>query len=86
MGRTNPTYRYWLEQFEQEWQPYRRALRHRYHADFDRLFEKANRHADAAGYTNRANPIEAAFMSILLAQETEIRDLRTRIDRLETHD
>lgn len=83
MGRTNPTYRRWLEGFEGEYRPFRRALRRRHQADFDRLFEKARTHADAAGYVNRADPVEAAMVAILLAQERETRRLEERVEALE---
>lgn len=80
MGRTNPTYRDWLEQTEANWQPFRRALRRRQQAAFDRLFERASDHADAAGYVNVREPEYALFMSILLAQERELRALEQRLD------
>ena len=83
MGRTNPTYRTWLERLERDWQPFRRALRRRSQDDFDRLFEKANRHADAAGFVNPADPMAGVVVAILLAQEREIRELGERVAQLE---
>lgn len=80
MGRTNPTYRDVLTRFEEECQPFRRGLRRQHQPAFDRLFEKARRHADAAGYLNLADPRMAILLSILLAQEQELRDLRERLD------
>ncbi len=80
MGRTNPTYRNWLERYEADWQPFRRALRHEHRADFDRLFERASEHASAAGFQNATDPERSTFMAILLSQERELRALRNRLD------
>jgi hypothetical protein len=37
MGRTNPTYRDYLQRFEERCQPMRRVLRQAHKSDFDRL-------------------------------------------------
>ncbi|WP_313691237.1 hypothetical protein [Halorarum halobium] len=83
MGRTNPTYRNFLEAYEAEWAPYRRALRRQHRADFDRLFERAADHAAAAGMRNPPDPTEALVLSLLVAHETELRRLRERVAALE---
>ncbi len=80
MGRTNPTYRRWLERYEDDWQPFRRALRTEHRQDFDRLFERAAEHASAAGYQNATDPARALVMAILVSQERELRELRERVD------
>ena len=80
MGRTNPTYRAWLDRYEERWQPFRRALRESHRADFDRLFERAHEHAAAAGYQNATAPELAALVAILLSQERELRALRAAVD------
>ena len=80
MGRTNPTYRRWLDRYEADWQPFRRALRAERQADFDRLFERAAEHAAAAGYQNATDPEQALIMAILLSQERELRELRSRLE------
>jgi uncharacterized membrane protein YccC len=82
MGRTNPTYRDYLQRFEDKCQPLRRGLRHEYKTDFDRLFDRAQTHADAAGYLNSTDPELAVLLSILLAQEHEIRKLRAQLEEL----
>lgn len=79
MGRTNPTYREWLRRFEERWQSYRRALRRRSQDAFDRLFEQARQHADAAGYQNTDTPEIALLFSMILAHER-------RLDALEDED
>lgn len=80
MGRTNPTYRDFLQRYRSQWQPFRRGLRRRDKPHFDRLFEHAENHADAAGYVNATDPETAVILSILLAQEREIRTLREQLD------
>ncbi len=80
MGRTNPTYRDYLARFEDRCQPMRRGLRRHSKADFDRLFEHARTHADAAGYLNSTDPEIALLLSILLAQERDLRRLRARVE------
>ena len=83
MGRTNPTYRNFLDSYESNWAPFRRALRARYRDDFDRLFERAAEHAAAAGFQNPPDPTEALVVSLLVAHEAELRRLRERLEVLE---
>lgn len=83
MGRTNPTYRDFLDEYEQRWQKYRRGLRRQYQPEFDRLFEHARQHADAAGYMNATDPEVAVLMSMLLAHELVLADLTAALERLE---
>jgi uncharacterized membrane protein YccC len=80
MGRTNPTYRDFLGRFEDRCQPMRRGLRRQYKPDFDALFERAQTHADAAGYLNSTDPELAVLLSMLLAQEHELRRLRAQLE------
>jgi hypothetical protein len=81
MGRTNPTLRDRLDRLERDWQPFRRALRRRHQADFDRLFERARGHADAAGQGNPPDAWRAFVLGVLLAQERELRRLREAHER-----
>lgn len=64
-----------LRRLEQDWGAYRRALRKQDQPHFDRLFEHADTHADAAGYMNPTDPTLAVLVSILLAQEKRITTL-----------
>lgn len=84
MGRTNPTYRLILRDLETHWRAYRRALRHDAQPHFDRLFEHAREHADAAGFLNHDEPMYPAFLSITLEHERQLAALETHIDALET--
>lgn len=69
MGRTNPTYRDLVRRYEETLQPYRRGLRVEDQAHFDRLFDRARQHADAAAYQNAADPETILLLSMLLAHE-----------------
>jgi hypothetical protein len=83
MGRTNPTYRDVLRSLEDDWSDYRRALRRQDQQHFDHLFEHARNYADAAGYLNHPEPMIPVLVSIALAQEQHLSDLRDRIDAIE---
>ena len=83
MGRTNPTYRDTVRGLEQQWQPYRRALRRRDHPHFDRLFEHARTHADAAGLLNHRLAELPLLVSILVEQERRLRALEQAINDAE---
>jgi len=83
LGRTNPTFRNVLEAVKSRWGDYRRALRRRDQAPFDRLFEYADAHADAAGYLNNDDPMEPILVSMLLEQQKRLAELEARIAELE---
>lgn len=69
MGRTVPTYRMHLEAILNGWMDYRRALRERDRRAFDRLLGRARQHSSAASYCAHMDPVELAFLSILLEME-----------------
>jgi hypothetical protein len=79
MGKTNPTYRDQLDALEDEYQPFRRALRRQYKADYDQLFERGRQFADAAGVWNPIEVERAFLISVLLSQERELRKLREEV-------
>lgn len=83
MGRTNPTYRLTLRGLQDRWQPYRKALRRADQPHFDRLFEHAREHADAAGYLNHVDPMLPVLVSILLEHERQIAALEDRLDGID---
>jgi len=72
MGRTVPTYRLHLESILNDWMDYRRALREKDREAFDRLLNKARRHASAASYCAHMDPTVLAILSVLLETEKEI--------------
>jgi len=82
MGRTNPTYRDFLDSYEREFGDYRRGLRRRYQSDFDSLFDGAREFADAAGYANHLDRDVLVLLSMLLAHEGTVREQREEIEEL----
>ena len=84
MGRTNPTFRNVLRGLEDEWQEYRRALRHQDQEHFDQLLTYARDHADAGGQLNHVEPMYPVLLSIALEQEIRLAELQERVRTLET--
>lgn len=82
MGRTNPTFRDYLRRFEEDHQPYRRALRRQHQEDFDRLLERASKHSSAAGQQNSKDPDHTILLSMLLSQERELQRLQAEVEDL----
>lgn len=83
MGRTNPTYRDRLRSLEERWSDYRHTLRRRDRDPFDRLWEHARGHADASGFQNPPDPMDAVLLSVCHEQERTIETLAERIGTLE---
>ena len=76
MGRTIPSYRMILEVEIKKWQPFRRALASKSEREaFDELMNSARLHADAAGMSVRLIPMEAVFMSMLLAHQKALNKI-----------
>lgn len=82
VGRTNPTYRDFLDRYEGQFSDYRRGLRHAARQDFDRLFERARAYADAAGYANHLDRDRLVLFSMVLGHEAALRERDAEIDRL----
>jgi len=82
VGRTNPTYRDFLDRYEGQFSDYRRGLRHAARQDFDRLFERARAYADAAGYANHLDRDRLVLLSMVLGHEAALRQRDDEIDRL----
>ncbi|MCU4744294.1 hypothetical protein [Natronoglomus mannanivorans] len=80
MGKTNPTYRNRLREFEHEWSLYHRALRLESQDHFERLFVQARNFADAGGIQNHTDPTTTHLISMLLAQECRITDLEEQLE------
>ncbi|WP_232700571.1 hypothetical protein [Halobacterium wangiae] len=80
MGRTNRTYRDRLESTHSDLGDFRRALRYRDQAHYDRLWEHARGYADAAGYANLPRDLDSIYLSILVAQERRITELEARLN------
>ncbi|WP_248518164.1 hypothetical protein [Salinarchaeum laminariae] len=74
MGRTRRTLRDQFDAIEREWTPFRRSLRRHHQPAFDRLFDRARSHADAAGQQNAPDRWRAFVFCVLLAQERAIAE------------
>ncbi|MEE9163661.1 MAG: hypothetical protein V3U17_02555 [Thermoplasmata archaeon] len=78
MGRTVPTYRVHLEGILGSWMDYRRALREKDRVLFDAVALKARQHASAASFCAHLDPVETAFLSVLIEMQREIQELKGR--------
>ncbi|MGC9308693.1 MAG: hypothetical protein ACP5FL_07965, partial [Thermoplasmatota archaeon] len=76
MGRTVATYRQRLKHIIQEWNGFKRALRREDRERFERLMRMAQRHASAASYQPRTDPMDSVVLSILLEMEKEIETVQ----------
>ena len=82
MGRTVPSYRRALETEINRWNRFRKGLRDKDAATFDRLMNACRRYASAGSLATRPLLLDVMFMSILLHHETTITELRAKIGRL----
>lgn len=75
MGRTVLPFSQVLEREYEDWKKFRRALRREDQEAFDRLFERAKLHVQAAAYASHPWPLEAILLSICLEHEKLIAAL-----------
>jgi hypothetical protein len=83
MGRTIPTYREKISDWEDEYTDYYRALRHDRQLAFDDLVKHVNRHSMAGDARNHHTPELAHLVSICVGQQHEIRQLHEEIETLQ---
>ena len=76
MGRTLPTQINLLQQAEEEWKAFRRALRKEDQLVFDDLWTYARRHAVAASEAQRPLPFESHVLAMLVGLKRELDDLK----------
>lgn len=74
MGRTLPTQIHLLQQAEEEWKGFRRALRKEDQAAFDELWTLARRHAVPASQAERPIPFEAHVMGMLVGVMRKLQE------------
>lgn len=86
MGKTQPTYRDKLRRLEADWEPFERALRAQYQADWKQLWNHARNYADAAGIQNEVTTIEPFLVTVCLGQQKQIRELEQRVAELENEE
>ena len=82
MGRTLPTASMLIQQEEQSFARFRRALRRSDQVALDNLFAAAHQHLAAAQYAAHALPFEVFLLSMLLEEHKEVMQLRQQMDEL----
>ena len=83
MGRTNSTYRNYLEEMMNKFRPFRKALREERKEYFDLLWEKAHSMASAASYMNSTNPGLPAIFSMMVGLQQQIEENNVKINEIE---
>ena len=80
MGRTLPSYRMVLEHERDLWiKHYAKRLREPYRKSFDFLWDKAMQLADAASANTRPVALDNILMSMLVAQQSEIQQMKREL-------
>ena len=82
MGRTVPTFTMVLQQEIDSWSKFRRGLRKEDQDALDELFRAAHMQLAGSAYAARAIPFESVAMSMLLAQQRAIKELREEVGKL----
>ncbi len=82
MGRTVPTFTMVLQAEVDSWSKFRRGLRKEDQDAMDELFRAAHMQLAGSAYAARAIPFESVAMSMLLAQQKMIRDLKEELGKL----
>jgi len=72
-----------LEEEITRWESFRKALRDKDAAAFDRIMVACRVYASAGGMATRPILTEAMFMSILVSQRKELMEIRESLERLE---
>lgn len=82
MGRTVLPFSQVLEQEYAAWKKFRRALRQEDQEAFDRLFDRAKLHVQAAAYASHPWPLEAILLAICLEHEKILTRLQAELQRI----
>lgn len=80
MGRSRPTYRQSLDNFRDDFEPFRRELRRENQAALDRLYEHGRLHAPSAKMANRGDLETLILLSIALGLQHDILELREELE------
>lgn len=79
MGRTVLPFSQVLEREYEAWKKFRRALRREDQEAFDRLFDRAKLHVQAAVYASSPWPLESILLSICLEHEKLLERILRRL-------
>jgi hypothetical protein len=80
MGRTVLPFSQVLEREYEEWKKFRRALRKEDQEAFDRLFDRAKLHVQAAAYISSPSPLESILLSICLEHEKLLMEILKELE------
>ncbi len=83
MGRTVPTFTMVIQQEMESWSKFRRGLRKEDQDALDELFRTARMQLASSAYAARPIPFESIVMSMMVAQQREIKELKKKLERLE---
>ena len=86
MGRTVLPFSQVLAREYDEWKKFRRALRKEDQEAFDRLFDRAKLHVQAAAYTSHPWPLESILLSICLEHEKLIMEILSKLKNAESEE
>lgn len=86
MGRTVPTFTMVIQQEMESWTKFRRGLRQEDQEALDELFRAARLQLASCAYAARPIPFESIAMAMLVSQQRVIRELKSRIGKLEEID
>jgi len=81
MGRTVLPFSQVLQREYEEWKKFRRALRREDQEAFDRLFDRARLHVQAAAYASSPWPLESILLSICLEHEKLLGEVLERLKK-----
>jgi len=77
-----PSYRQALECEVERWKGFRKALRKSDREAFDDMMNACRKYASAGGMATRPVLFEAMLMSILLAQQKSLQEIRKELDEI----
>ncbi len=79
-----PTFRRVIDHEEHRWNDFKRGLDPEHQRAFDAVFQRARRHASAAGNQGALDPFDAILLTVLVELESELQRLLARVGWLES--
>lgn len=72
-----------IDHEEHRWNDFKRGLAPEHQRAFDAVFQRARRHASAAGNQGAIDPFDAVLLTVLVELESELQRLLARVAWLE---
>jgi len=82
VGKTVPSYRMALEGEIKRWDGFSKALRNDDREAFEQMLNACRNYASAASNATRPVLLEAMFMSILLAQQKALMEIKREVESI----